>query len=212
MLSRSIVAALHQRVRKGDLDDVKAFVSAQPQPKQQIFNEIVDDWNAVRVAVAFNRPLILAYLLEHGAVEPPPRPKDGWTSLHVACFHGYSACVEVLLDAGAASVAAENDDNGRWPIHCAVQRDDIESLEHLLAHRADQNCRTAVTQSTALHVAAEYGAIKCFTRLLQTHRFACRGRVRRHQMLHSSSTNSPITNRARDKQRVKSLCAPRGDA
>ncbi|CUG88691.1 ankyrin repeat protein, putative [Bodo saltans] len=169
-ISHSTVAALHQRVRKGDLDDVKSFLKTLQCPKQQIFNEIVDDWNAVRVAVAFNRPLILAYLFENGAVEPPPRPKDGWTSLHVACFHGYDACVEVLLDARVTSVAAENDDNGRWPIHCAVQRDGIESLEHLLSHRTDQNCRTSVTRSTALHVAAEYGAIKCFTRLLETHR------------------------------------------
>lgn len=169
MALASQAVALHQRVRKGAVDEVKAFLSSVVSVKA-VVNEVVDGWNAVRVAVAFDRPLILIYLFEVGAEDAPPRQKDGWTSLHIACFHGYEGCVDVLLDAGVKSTAADNDDNGRWPVHCAVQRDHLGCLESLLAHRTDQNSRTAISKSTTLHIAAEYGAVKCFHRLLETHR------------------------------------------
>lgn len=169
-LSIMTTTVLHNLIRRGSVDDVRSYLESQNSPA--LVNESNSEgWNAVRVAVAFNRPAILELLFSSGAQESPPRDKDGWTSLHIAAFHGYAECLDVLLEQpGVVPTAAQKDEDGRWPIHCAVQRDHVECLLHLLQNRGDQNVLTSVTGSTALHVAARYGAVRCMTYLLTTER------------------------------------------
>jgi ankyrin repeat protein len=53
------------------------------------------------MAAWYDRREVVAFLLDHGVDVAARRRRDGQTALHVACYSGYPALVELLLDRGA---------------------------------------------------------------------------------------------------------------
>ena len=180
-----MLAALHAAVKAGRCEQMASIIEqgkktgeeacASSSSDTHLVNQLTSEgWNALRVAVSFNQPIVLQKLLvDYGARDAPPR-KEGWSSLHVACFHGFSECVELLLQLSSVAFSgvpgALLDEDGRWPMHCAVQRDHAVVLEHLLMNRGDLLQTTTVSGCTAVHFAARYAAFDCMTLLLSKQR------------------------------------------
>uniref|UniRef100_A0A7N8YNE5 Serine/threonine-protein phosphatase 6 regulatory ankyrin repeat subunit A-like n=1 Tax=Mastacembelus armatus TaxID=205130 RepID=A0A7N8YNE5_9TELE len=89
---------------------------------------------------------------------------QGYTPLHWACYNGYDACVEVLLD---QEVFRKIKGNSFSPLHCAVMTDNegvaemlIDSLGASIINSSDSKGRTP------LHAAAFSDHVECVSLLL----------------------------------------------
>lgn len=89
---------------------------------------------------------------------------QGYTPLHWACYNGYDACVELLLD---QEVFRRTKGNPFSPLHCAVINDNegvaemlIESLGESIVNTTDAKGRTP------LHAAAFSDHVECVSLLL----------------------------------------------
>uniref|UniRef100_A0A667YM70 Uncharacterized protein n=1 Tax=Myripristis murdjan TaxID=586833 RepID=A0A667YM70_9TELE len=89
---------------------------------------------------------------------------QGYTPLHWACYNGYDACVEVLLDQEAFRKIQGNSFS---PLHCAVMNDNegvaemlIDSLGAAIVNTTDSKGRTP------LHAAAFSDHVECVSLLL----------------------------------------------
>lgn len=89
---------------------------------------------------------------------------QGYTPLHWACYNGYDACVEVLLD---QEVLKKIKGNSFSPLHCAVMNDNegvaemlIDSLGSTIVNTTDSKGRTP------LHAAAFSDHVECVSLLL----------------------------------------------
>ncbi|XP_071368602.1 serine/threonine-protein phosphatase 6 regulatory ankyrin repeat subunit A, partial [Centroberyx affinis] len=89
---------------------------------------------------------------------------QGYTPLHWACYNGYDACVEVLLDQEAFRKIQGNSFS---PLHCAVMNDNegvaemlIDSLGAAIVNTTDSKGRTS------LHAAAFSDHVECVSLLL----------------------------------------------
>uniref|UniRef100_A0A8C2ZAY0 Uncharacterized protein n=1 Tax=Cyclopterus lumpus TaxID=8103 RepID=A0A8C2ZAY0_CYCLU len=89
---------------------------------------------------------------------------QGYTPLHWACYNGYDACVEVLLD---QEVFKKIKGNSFSPLHCAVMSDNegvaemlIDSLGTTIVNTTDSKGRTP------LHAAAFSNHVECVSLLL----------------------------------------------
>ena len=84
-----------------------------------------------------NRPLhiaaaqgywkILQTLLEHGA-DPAAENGAGQNALHVACAHGQTNAVKVLLNSKKVSPNSRSQ-NGNFPVHFAVEAGEPEVVK-----------------------------------------------------------------------------------
>jgi ankyrin repeat protein len=99
------------------------------------------------------------------AVDPGPLARSGGpeiTLLHVAARYGRRACVEVLLELGAAVNAICDD---RAPLHEAASLAEPDIARMLLAHGSSPSLRDG-TGATPLHVAASSAPAEAVTTTL----------------------------------------------
>lgn len=89
---------------------------------------------------------------------------QGYTPLHWACYNGYDACVEVLLD---YEVFRKVKGNSFSPLHCAVMNDN-EGVAELLIDSLGANIVNATDSKgrTPLHAAAFSDHVECISLLL----------------------------------------------
>jgi ankyrin len=110
---------------------------------------------ALHRAAAAGRSAVVRALLAHGA-DPNAANHLGEAALHhaalVADTHGGTACLELLLDAGAHVDEETND--GVTPLMVAARRAHLSSVQLLLARGARVNA-TTVTGNTALIMASD---------------------------------------------------------
>lgn len=125
----TIIEALHD----GNLAGVKAELARDPALANARSEEGVP---ALRLAVYFNQPEMVAVLKAAGAVadlhtaaalgDPLPAgdihsySSDGWTPLHLAAFFGRPDAVKTLLDQGASVKARSTNQLANLPIHAAA--------------------------------------------------------------------------------------------
>lgn len=121
----------------------------------------------IHMAAACGRIGVLAALLQ--ACSPPNTithltDNQGYTPLHWACYNGYDACVEVLLEQEAFRKIQGNSFS---PLHCAVMSDNegvaemlIDSLGSAIVNKSDTKGRTP------LHAAAFSDHVECLSLLL----------------------------------------------
>ncbi|XP_039478411.1 serine/threonine-protein phosphatase 6 regulatory ankyrin repeat subunit A-like [Oreochromis aureus] len=88
----------------------------------------------------------------------------GYTPLHWACYNGYDACVEVLLD---QEVFRKITGNSFSPLHCAVINDN-EGVAEMLIDSLGANIVNATDSKgrTPLHAAAFSDHVECVSLLL----------------------------------------------
>jgi hypothetical protein len=106
-------------------------------------------------------------LLEAGA-KLEARSAFGATALHHAAQSGWPGAVQILLDAGAAPMAVDQD--GQTPLHCAAMERagrelSVEAVETLLRAGADVDARTSLG-ITPLHCACASGHVPVMRALL----------------------------------------------
>jgi ankyrin repeat protein len=113
---------------------------------------IVGDEAAVRAAMARKQNL--------DAFAP-----DGFTPVALAAFFGQPGIARLLVDAGANVDLRARNGQGVGPIHAAMARGDLRTLELLLLKGADANARQEGGY-TPLHEAASSGNLPAVAMLL----------------------------------------------
>ncbi|CAB1443078.1 unnamed protein product [Pleuronectes platessa] len=89
---------------------------------------------------------------------------QGYTPLHWACYNGYDACVEVLLDQEAFRKIKSNSFS---PLHCAVMNDNDGVAEMLIDCLGAAIINTTDSKGrTPLHAAAFSDHVECVSLLL----------------------------------------------
>ena len=88
--------------------------------------------------------------------------KDGWTALTVAAFNGHVDCVRILLDAGANPNAADK----KFPVLFRAVHGRNASVVKMLLDAGANPHATERLGHTALHFAANIGAVDCVKSLL----------------------------------------------
>ncbi|KAF5537760.1 ankyrin 1 [Fusarium mexicanum] len=140
---------LIQAISEGDLDIVKLLIENKATiDKREAPPD--DGWSRtpMQVAVDWNRPEIVQYLLEKGA-DPDARDSDGIPVIGSAVSGGHINMVQWLVDANA-DVNVSYYDNKVTPLHEACPHPEIVRL--LLEHGADINKGNADSR-TALNLA-----------------------------------------------------------
>jgi uncharacterized protein len=159
----SPATAFLDAIKAGELDRVKAMVSADPS--------LVDardaESSAILTAVYHRQKEIVNLLVARGAAlslfeaaaageierverlvrESPATVNhysaDGWTPLHLAAFFGHAKIVELLLAHGADVTARSTNPNGNTPLHAALAANQKMAAGLLIGHGADLNAADA---------------------------------------------------------------------
>jgi len=85
------------------------------------------------------------------------RASDGFTALHYAAFMAHHEVATLLLQGGARVDSRSRNSEENTPLHAAIAgRCDLQSVEVLVSHGADVNCRAA-RGVTPLHLAGSRG-------------------------------------------------------
>uniref|UniRef100_G1QW90 Ankyrin repeat and SOCS box protein 10 n=1 Tax=Nomascus leucogenys TaxID=61853 RepID=G1QW90_NOMLE len=121
----------------------------------------------LHVAASRDHTEVLQLLLRRRA--RPDCAPGGRTALHEACAAGHTACVHVLLVAGADPNIADQD--GKRPLHLCRGPGTLECAELLLRFGARVDGRSEEEEETPLHVAARLGHVELADLLLR--RGAC---------------------------------------
>jgi uncharacterized protein len=169
--------SLHNQIRQGDLDGVRASLAADAS-LLNASNE--SGQNAFLLAKYYRQPEIAEYVLSLGpkldlfslcaagrvnavieAVDRDPsllkaHSGDGWTPLHLAAYFGHPEVANALLDRGADVNARSTNSMKNTPLHAAAAGGNVELVRLLLERGADANA-TQERAWTALHAAAQSG-------------------------------------------------------
>ncbi|XP_053409807.1 ankyrin repeat and SOCS box protein 10 isoform X4 [Nycticebus coucang] len=121
----------------------------------------------LHVAASRGHTEVLRLLLRRRA--RPDSAPGGRTALHEACVGGHTACVHVLLVAGADPNIPDQD--GKRPLHLCQGPGILECAELLLRFGASVDGRSEEEEETPLHVAARLGHVELADLLLR--RGAC---------------------------------------
>ena len=146
-MTESAHAELFDAIKAGELERVRALVSADPTLASA---RSATGESAILTAVYHRQKEIANLLVARGAM----------LTLFEACAAGELDRVERLVDSGA-SVNAYSDD-GWTPIHLAAFFGHARVAELLIAHEADVRARSRnQTGNTPLHAALTEGAATC---------------------------------------------------
>lgn len=155
-----MIENLFAAIRSKDIDAVVKLVDADPslltQRNQQGISplswaayvkepKIVAALRARRgtpdlyeAAIIGDEVAVAAEIARHPESINLPAP-DGFTALGLAVFFGHPALARQLVDAGADVNARATNPQHVGPIHAALARQDLATLELLLVHGADPN-------------------------------------------------------------------------
>ncbi|XP_009879390.1 PREDICTED: LOW QUALITY PROTEIN: ankyrin repeat and SOCS box protein 12-like [Charadrius vociferus] len=122
-------------------------------------------------AATWGRVRSVKVLLAHGA-EVDSLDVKAQTPLFMAVSNGHRECVKVLLEAGASPIGSIY--NNCSPLLIAARDGNVDILQQLLDHGAETNVQprlpewaaNSVACSGPLYLAAVYGHLECFKRLL----------------------------------------------
>jgi uncharacterized protein len=153
-------AALFDAIKAGDLDRVKALISADPAlvdarsdagvsailtaaygRNKDIANLLVARGATLSLfeAAAAGEVERVEQLLETAAQAVNGYSADGWTPLHLAAFFGHHHLAELLLDRGADPRAVSHNANANTPLHAALAGGHMMTAGLLLGRGADVN-------------------------------------------------------------------------
>lgn len=172
-------ADLLNAIGRGDLDRVRAIVSARPGMARSknadslsvlAFARYIGNVDVLDAVIAAGPPLDLFEAAQVDDVDTireliDARPElvrtysdDGFTALHFAAYYGAPAALRLLLDRGADTEAVTTNFLKNMPLHAAAAAADghLEVCELLLDRGANVNA-TQHGGHTALHTAAFRG-------------------------------------------------------
>lgn len=149
---QNTVNELAGAIERGDLDEIEAMVSAEPELANAVFAE---GSTPLHLATLCNHKEIVKFLISNGA-DVNVKDDNGYTPIFGAVFDyeagDRSETVKMLIAYGADVNAT--DTGGLTPLHNAAMNGKRQMIELLLANKADPNVKSA-SGITAAQFAAE---------------------------------------------------------
>jgi ankyrin repeat protein len=167
-------AGFFEAIKAGDLERVKALVTASPAlisaragtGESAILTAVYHRQKEIaNLLVARGAPLSLCEACAAGELERVEAllgadaagldaySEDGWTPLHLAAFFGHAKITELLLGLGADTTAQSRNANGNTPLHAALAGNHKLVTGLLIGGGADVNAADAAGWRP-LHLAA----------------------------------------------------------
>jgi ankyrin repeat protein len=114
----SNVESLHDAVKRGDVERIRALLAADPRLASARSETDPRGTYPLHVAAESDQSAAAQALLDHGAEDLLLDQENGATALSWAAFFGHSKVVEVLL--GSGSDPSQRNKHGLTPLGCAV--------------------------------------------------------------------------------------------
>lgn len=114
----SNVQLLHDAVKRGDLEKIRALLAADPRLATSRSETDTRGTYPLHVAAEFGQSAAAQVLLDKGARDSLLDQENGATALSWAAFFGRPSVVEVLLRSG--SDPSQRNKHGLTPLGCAV--------------------------------------------------------------------------------------------
>lgn len=172
-------------IKVGDLDQVKAFVSADPAlvnarsgaGESAILTAVYNGRQEIaNLLVARGATLSLFEACAAGELDRVEQliaagetvnaySHDGWTPLHLAAFFGRAKVTELLLAHAADVAARSHNTNGNTPLHAALAANQTMTAALLIGRGADVNASDAAGWRP-LHLAAANNGLDALRALL----------------------------------------------
>ncbi len=173
-------------IKQGEIEQVKTALSEDPS---LVNSQEGDGSSAVLIAAYYHQPAIARLLVKYGAALNVFEASaigaakevqemiagdssmvnaiaaDGFQPLGLACFFGYPAVVEILLQAGAAVNQPAYNISHVTPLHSAVAGRNEQIVRRLIDYGADVNVRQS-GDFVPLHAAAQNGDVTILQMLL----------------------------------------------
>ena len=150
LLTRQAAGQLFRAVRENNLAAVTSLVTAQ----HSLVRCTDQGWTPLLYAAYYGFDAICMTLLAQGAAVTDVVPDTLCTPLHIACEHGHTAVVEILIRHQSSLTAKTR--LGYTPLHSASSMDHLGCVVALCRAGAD---KTAVDNAgeAAIHLAAGWG-------------------------------------------------------
>jgi ankyrin repeat protein len=179
-------AALFDAIKAGDIERVKAMVTASPSlvaarartGESAILTAVYHRQKEIaNLLVARGAPLDLFEACAAGEVERAERliegdatrivaySEDGWTPLHLAAFFGHARIAELLLGHGADVAARSHNATGNTPLHAALAGNHKIVAALLIGRGSDLDAADAGGWRP-LHLAAANGNLELMKQLI----------------------------------------------
>lgn len=166
--------AIHEAVRRGDLDRVLEILRQRPRTvedrdtlRPQSGNlPLLQQATALHFAAQSGHPGIVRALLDAGA-DVNARNPQGITPLHLAAWDGNAEIASLLLVRGADPKGRNHRNEGMSALDIAAMTGGAEVIRVLLAHGADAREADPVKKASPLHLAAAWDQIPAAEELLR---------------------------------------------
>jgi ankyrin repeat protein len=142
---------IHVAIRAADDDALSVAITNCEDVVSELNRSGHDGKTPLHLAISNNNFSSAEFLLQSNDVVANTQDNHGNTPLHYA---KHSSFVKLLLESGMANPNIPNE-RGFCPIHVAVQRRDVDSVNCLLSHHANINVADDCKWLTPLHLAAQ---------------------------------------------------------
>lgn len=135
----------------------------------------------IHIAVEKAHPAIVALLLSRN-VPADPQDADGWTPLHLACYHGRDAIVE-LLRMHHASLESRTSCSDKWlPLHLSTHHNRV--VQMLYPRLRDRTAITAAEYEQAIDLPNAHGLTALQSAVVNGHTLAAVTLINRGANIH----------------------------
>ena len=153
----------------GNVNELKAFVSATGQTKV-LLTEVDDNGTTLlHHAAAHNQTSAMQYLIECG-VDRDAVDNDGNTPLHLATTRGSVEAMHLLLNNRASDTILNK--ALEVPLHIAVRVNDPKLVQALISHPQVEILQPGPYMNTPIHIAAMHDHIESFRVLCESSQMA----------------------------------------